>query len=77
MAAKMKLEAGTVTPIYRIPNKRKLLEGNAILERCIHKSVNVELWEVEFMDVDVKESRPWRWIYTAESVADEWGGYRK
>lgn len=68
----LKLEAGTVTPIYRIPNKRKRLEGNAILSKLIHKGKNVELWEVEFMDVDSKESRPWRWIYTAESVPDEW-----
>lgn len=63
------LEAGTVTPIYRIPNKRKRLEGNAILIRPIQVGELVELWEVEFTDIN-SESRPWRWIYTGPTVAD-------
>lgn len=66
-----KLEAGVVTPIYRIPNKRKRLEGNAILLRPIYVGKTAEYWEVEFTDIN-SERRPWRWIFTGPTVEDTW-----
>jgi hypothetical protein len=71
-----KLEAGVVTPIYRIPNKRKRLEGNAFLVRPIYVGEMAEFWEVEFTDID-SETRPWRWIYTAPTIKDEYVPYQK
>ena len=64
------LEAGVVTPIYRIPYKRKRLEGNAILLRPIHIGEQCDLWEVEFMDVNT-ENKPWRWIWKDKTAPDD------
>jgi hypothetical protein len=69
---KLVLETGMVTNIYRNPWRRRQLEGQAELIKCIYEGENGDLWEVKFTDIETNEKRPWRHIWKAPTVSDDY-----